>query len=152
MSQKKKRSIYLAAFLYAALMLSLLFLRARGLSDAPYLPQLKSRFNPIPFRTIRLFLRSLTPPFRPNLVRHAVINLAGNVLLFLPLGFFPPLLWKWAQKLWKTLLFAAGIMTLVELMQMLLLVGTCDIDDLLLNVVGAAIGYGIYSLRVSTKN
>jgi len=37
-------------------------------------------------------------------------------------------------------------MVCIELLQMLLLVGTCDVDDIILNVSGAAIGYGIFKL------
>ena len=68
--------------------------------------------------------------------------------MFLPLGFFPPLLDKRFQKLWKTVLFSAAVMASAELLQMLLLVGTCDVDDLLLNVVGASIGYRLYKAAV----
>ena len=34
----------------------------------------------------------------------------------------------------------------VELLQMLLLVGTCDVDDLILNLLGAALGDGLFRL------
>ena len=34
----------------------------------------------------------------------------------------------------------------VELLQMLLLVGTCDVDDLIQNLLGAALGYGLFRL------
>ena len=77
---------------------------------------------------------------------HAVKNLVGNVVLFFPLGFFPPLLWDRCRKLWKTVALAAAIMTIVELTQVLTLRGQCDIDDLILNSLGAAIGYGLFHL------
>ena len=73
------------------------------------------------------------------------------MLLFIPLGLFPPLLHEKMGRFWKTILLAAGIVTMVELLQMLLLVGTCDIDDLLLNVLGAALGYGLYRLARHQK-
>ena len=38
-------------------------------------------------------------------------------------------------------------MTVVELLQMLLLLGTCDIDDLILNVLGACLGYLLFYLN-----
>ena len=36
------------------------------------------------------------------------------------------------------------IITAVELTQLFTLLGSCDIDDLILNVVGAAVGYGLF--------
>ncbi len=152
MKQPSRKFIWLIAAAYAAVMLLLLLNRESGISEPPYSPQLRKHFNPIPFHTITLFLRSLMPPYRPWLIRGAITNLLGNILLFIPLGLLPPLLWSWAGKLWKTLLLAAGIMTAIELLQMFLLVGTCDVDDLILNVTGAAIGYGIYKLCPRSKS
>ena len=50
------------------------------------------------------------------------------------------------QRFWKVTVLAAGIMAVVELAQMLLLVGTCDVDDLILNVTGAALGYWLFRI------
>ena len=40
----------------------------------------------------------------------------------------------------------AGIIVLVELTQMLTLLGTCDVDDLILNVLGIWLGERLYRL------
>lgn len=152
MNQQSKKIIRLIAAVYATIMLLLLLNRESSISEPPYSTQLRKHFNLIPFHTITLFLRCLTPPCRPRLIRGAITNLLGNVFLFIPLGLLPPLLWSWAGKLWKTLLLAAGIVTVVELLQMLLLVGACDVDDLILNVTGAAIGYGLYRLSPWSKS
>ena len=50
------------------------------------------------------------------------------------------------QKLWKTLLCVTLMITAVELAQLFTLVGSCDVDDLLLNLLGAGLGYGLYKL------
>ena len=143
----KQRKILLGfTLLYAAMMIYLLFFRAPAFTDEPYREQLHDHLNHIPFRTIGLYLRLFRPPCRSWLVRLAVVNLLGNILLFIPLGLLPPLLsWK-LRRFWKTLLLAAGIMAVVEIAQMLLLVGTCDVDDLILNVCGAALGYWLFYL------
>lgn len=70
--------------------------------------------------------------------------------MFIPLGFFLPKLWQKQRKLWRTLLTTALIILLVELTQMFTLVGTCDTDDLILNTLGAAIGYGGYKILIKT--
>lgn len=132
--------------LYSGIMVYLLLFREPALTDEPYWGQVRTHFNLIPFRTIQLYLGLLEHPTRPWLMWLAHVNLLGNVLLFIPLGIFPPLLHPNMRRFWKTILLAAGIMTTVELAQMLLLVGTCDVDDLILNTTGAALGYGLYRL------
>ena len=143
MNPKFRKTIRLLAAVYAALMLYLLFFRRNPFSPAP-LPHLD--VNLVPLRTINRYLFCLTPPLNSRNVRWAVINFFGNVIMFLPLGFLPPLLWSWARKLPWTLLFSLGVMTVVEVLQMLLQVGVCDVDDLILNPLGAAIGYGCYAI------
>lgn len=132
--------------LYCALMLWLLFDRNRYLEGVPYWEQVGQNISLVPFHTIRLYARLLSGSARPHLMRLAVVNLFGNVLMFLPLGFFLPAIWQRLRRLWKVLLLTAAIVTAVELTQMLTLVGSCDIDDLILNLLGAALGYGLYRL------
>ena len=143
MNPESRKTIRLLAAVYAALMLYLLFFRRNPFSPAP-LPHLD--VNLVPLRTINRYLFCLTPPLNSRNVRWAVINFFGNVIMFLPLGFLPPLLWSWARKLPWTLLFSLGVMTVVEVLQMLLQVGVFDVDDLILNTLGASIGYGCYAI------
>lgn len=65
-----------------------------------------------------------------------------NVLFFLPLGFFLPMLWRRFRNLLRTLLFALGASTAVELAQLLTPRAT-DVNDLMTNTTGALLGYGL---------
>ena len=142
----KHRKLHIALFaIYCALMLWLLFHRPGHMEGIPYWEQAKANLNLIPFRTLRLFSGLLTD-HRPHLVRAAIVNLAGNVVMFIPLGLFLPLIFAKLQKLWKTLLCVTLMITAVELAQLFTLVGSCDVDDLLLNLLGAGLGYGLYKL------
>ena len=143
MNPESRKTIRLLASVYVVLMLYLLFIRRNLFSPAPLL---HPDVNLIPLRTIKRYLFCFTPPLNSRNLRWAVINFFGNVIMFLPLGFLPPLLWSWARKLSRTLLFSIGVMTVVEALQMLLRVGVCDVDDLILNTLGAAIGYGCYAI------
>jgi glycopeptide antibiotics resistance protein len=69
------------------------------------------------------------------------------VVLFLPMGYFLPMLWEQFRPLWRCLLNGALIITAIELIQLLTLLGRCDIDDLLLNLLGIALGYALYCLQ-----
>lgn len=146
----KHRKLHTAFFgIYCALMLWLLFDRPGFVDGIPYWEQVQSNLNLVPFRTLRLFFGLLTH-HRPHFVRAAIINLFGNVIMFIPLGLFPPLLFPKMQKLWKTLLVSTLVIITVELLQLFTLVGSCDIDDLILNLLGVAAGYGIYK-RIDRK-
>ena len=138
---RNKKAFLILFLFYCAVMLWLLFDREAGSAGADYWEQVRQNLNLEPLRTIRLFLRALD---REEYRTLAIVNLFGNVGMFIPLGFFLPALWEGLRKWWRTWLAALGIMTVVELLQMFTLLGTCDVDDLILNVLGAAIGYVIF--------
>lgn len=136
----KKKPVWFLFGLYCAVMVWLLFgQRFAGFHFEEYVQRLQ--WNLKPFRTLKSFLWVLQNSHQRGLVFHAVINLAGNVVMFVPVGLFLPLLWKKQQKLWVFLLTALAAIVLVELLQLVLLLGTCDVDDVLLNMIGAAIGW-----------
>lgn len=72
---------------------------------------------------------------------HALANLGGNVLLFAPFGVLLPTLFRPLRRFWRFLIIFAGSIAAVELAQLLLRVGFCDVDDLLLNALGASLGF-----------
>ena len=146
MDKRRKIEKWILA-LYALGMLVLLFHREVPESTAPYFEQLTRHINLSPLRTIRLYWGLLRHP-RPPLVRLAVVNLAGNIVLFIPLGYLLRAVFPKLRKSWRALLAAAGIIILVELCQMSTLLGTCDVDDLILSLLGCALGCGLYSLTV----
>lgn len=132
---------------YCAVMVCLLFGREQTTWQ-----QAVENVNLIPFHTVFLFLRLLTGDYGPILYRDAVVNLVGNVIMFLPLGFFPPNLSKNFRPLRKCLLRGTVIIVCVELTQLFLKVGSCDVDDLILNVFGIVLGYGMYCLTSTGKS
>ena len=70
--------------------------------------------------------------------------LLGNAVMFVPLGFFPALLWRRARW-WKSVLAAGGTSLFVELWQ-LFIDRSSDINDLILNTLGGLLGFGLYVL------
>lgn len=74
-----------------------------------------------------------------------LVNLAGNVLIFAPMGFLPPVLWKKARHWWAALGLSAGLSCLIEFLQ-LFLGRSVDVDDLLLNTLGGLLGYLLFCL------
>lgn len=138
-----KQKLHTALFLaYGAIMLWLLFDRPGYDPAVPYWDQVTAQLNLIPFRTLRLFAGLLDSGVRSH-IHMAVINLGGNIIMFIPLGFLLPKVFPKLSSLPRVLLTTAIIITIVEIIQLFTLVGSCDIDDLILNVIGAAIGYGL---------
>ena len=68
-----------------------------------------------------------------------------NILLFMPLGFMLPCIWKKYEVLWKTALSGITFSLIIELCQ-LFNGRITDIDDLLMNTLGALIGWVIFRL------
>lgn len=95
--------------------------------------------NFIPFRTIGTNL------FNPQLPVE-VPTLIYNIAAFLPLGFLLPCISEKARRWYATLIIGLLIALLFELVQLVTALGTADIDDLLLNVSGVMIGYGLFKL------
>lgn len=98
------------------------------------------QYNLVLFREIRRFLK-----YRHTLGTAAVlINVAGNVAVFIPLGFALPVLFERIKSFLQVLILSFAISLLAETMQLVLKVGCFDVDDLLLNTIGGCIGYLIY--------
>ena len=74
-----------------------------------------------------------------------------NIIMFIPLGFLLPFLWKKYQKLTPTLLFGFLFSLFIELSQLITLRAT-DIDDLIANTLGALIGYLIWKIYMKIFN
>ena len=160
-----KSCMYKKIFLGYGIIMLLLLLCRQGpdihAADFFYWEWVAAHLRLRPFGTTSSFLRLLLNPqeylswMEPDAYKascwHAVKNLVGNVALFIPLGFFPPLLWDRYRRLWKTAALAAITMVIVEFTQVLTLRGQCDIDDVILNTLGAAIGYGIFYILQKRK-
>lgn len=73
------------------------------------------------------------------------VDTALNILLFVPLGFFLPILYGKYDKVSKIALVGILISLSIEIAQMFG-TGATDINDLITNTIGACLGFGIYKL------
>ena len=102
--------------------------------------------NCVPFATIASFIQKLHE--HTINIDIVVTNIAANLLMFVPMGMALPVLFKKKfNKCWKLLLFVAILVLIIEIVQFVTFMGIADIDDLILNVFGAAIGYGFVQLK-----
>ena len=139
MRREESRWLRLAGWilflLYLAILIYLLFFSEtygrRGAADRAY------RYNLQPFQEIRRFVRY----WRQVGFSAALTNLGGNVLGFLPFGFFLPALMSRMRRLLPVLVLGFLVSLSVELIQLVTRVGIFDVDDLILNTLGALLGY-----------
>lgn len=100
----------------------------------------------IPFRTISEYLKRA---FYLDTI--AIRNIVGNIVLCMPFGFLLPCLFKKMRKLIWIIVVISIVIIFVELGQYFFYLGTCDIDDLILNVLGAVIAYGVFKIPLIQK-
>ncbi len=92
--------------------------------------------NFIPFKEI----------FRYNITSRLFIkNVIGNMIMFLPFGFFISYYLK-NEKIWLTLFITLITSVAIEVVQLTMIGRVFDVDDIILNVLGGIIGYLIYHL------
>lgn len=73
-------------------------------------------------------------------------NIILNIFMFVPFGFLMPLGIKRYRVFWKTYLIGFLFTLGIELIQLLLRKGIVECDDVLNNVLGTMIGYGIFKI------
>ncbi|MCI8327901.1 MAG: VanZ family protein [Lachnospiraceae bacterium] len=94
-------------------------------------------YNLVPFLEIRRFII-----YRKKLGMMAVmINLLGNVVAFLPFGFFLPTLSQKNRSFFYVTLVSFDFSLLIECIQLLSKVGSFDVDDMILNTLGGSLGF-----------
>lgn len=117
--------------LYAIILFYTLFF---GFDRPPLFNKAPITYNIIPFHTINYFLHL-------NKTKHwnfFIINMAGNILMFIPLSIFLSL---YINKFLNFSISFLLIILCIELLQLITRTGTADIDDIILNYLGGVIGY-----------
>ncbi len=106
--------------------------------------------NLIPFATIiEYVIGVISNGINTSIV---IINFATNLLLFAPMGFFIPVLFQNRIKNIKQFVIMIIILTLiVEILQFITYRGSTDIDDIILNTIGAVIMYMIMRTKFAKK-
>ena len=82
-----------------------------------------------PLRTVKNYL--LAYGYGNISLRLVVLNLAGNLIAFAPMGVFLPALFRWQRSIF---FFTASLtlsITAVEVLQVYTGTGSCDVDDLI---------------------
>lgn len=146
-SRGKLLSVLFGAYCIA--LFFILFVREKFDIGHPYWEEVKMSINLVPFRSIRGNIFYIMEGTDGYMIRHSVINLLGNIVLFMPYGFCAPWLFERSRRFGMFVLLSLGLLLSVETMQVLTLRGSFDIDDIILNMSGAVIGFFL-SKKAST--
>lgn len=105
-------------------------------------PAWKSSLSLIPFSVFKDYLENISKG--PVFFLVTLVNFFGNLVMFMPIGFFPALLFRNAT--WRrSALLGLGVSTLIEVAQYFI-VRNSAVDDIILNTAGALCGYVLFLL------
>ena len=145
---KKLNKIYLKR----ELLLLIFYLFLVGLFSQTIIPKFDSnnnlivskvRLNLIPFK---IYYDTIVELKKGN-IYYLIISLIGNIVMFIPIGFFIKLLYKIDDK--KVIIIGFSISLFIEVIQNFTGRET-DIDDLILNTLGVYIGILLYKKLKNT--
>ncbi len=103
-------------------------------------------FNKITFNPEQHFLNLI--PFKRfrddvNVLKTVITEIVPNIIIFIPLGFFIPIVFKKMRKIYNTALIVLLVTFSIEFFQYF--IGRkSDIDDIITNLLGGIIGYGVF--------
>ena len=125
--------VFYIGFVFYFLLISEIYGRTGEMKDYHY--------NLVLFREIMRFWN-----YRDQLGIFSVFaNLAGNILIFIPFGFFMPVASE-HRNFFVTVMDTFLLSLIIEVIQLLTKVGCFDVDDLLLNTIGGVVGYIIFMI------
>ena len=137
---------------YLFVLVMLLFLNSRGgawPTDFSLLESIKLNSNVVPFKTISIYIRAI---FDGSMNMDIPIkNLFGNLFMFLPMGIYAPFFISKVNNVKRFIVLMIILLFVIESVQLITRRGSFDIDDFILNIIGAFIGFGIWRLTVVQK-
>ncbi|MDO4557004.1 MAG: VanZ family protein, partial [Lachnospiraceae bacterium] len=138
-TKKIIRILGMILFLIYIIMLVYFLFFAEGYGRVPESEQ-GYRYNLVPFVEVRRFWK-----YREQLGSIAVFtNIFGNIIGFLPFGFILPVITNRTRSMWVIVAAGFALSLSVETVQLITRVGAFDVDDLILNTLGALIGYLLF--------
>ena len=138
----KREAVLLMMYLNLAVIIRFVFF-PRDLVDGRVQPLIFEAAAVFPFR---INLIPLVHLFDYDRIRDIIWNVVGNAVMFIPSGIVLPIIYRQLNSFWKVVAAGAVISLCTELLQLPFPSRASDIDDLILNTLGVAAGYGIYAV------
>lgn len=140
-----KIGLVLSFTFYVFILTILLFFGGRSngwMANLTFLEYMKYSSNFVPFKTISTYINAI---FSGNMNLDIPLkNLFGNLLMFLPMGIYLPYFIKRLKRISSFSVTFMIILLVIEITQSISRRGSFDIDDFILNTIGALIGFGVW--------
>ena len=146
---KRKLLIKVIWWIYFVLLFGIVIIKFRG-SFSELLIKMEStpfgtNYNLIPFKSIGEQLSHFSEGW-------ARFNLLGNIRPFVPFGFLLPVVSEKINSFIKILFAGFGFLLFVEVFQFFTRLGSFDVDDIFLNMLGIFIGYLLIWFGINMRN
>lgn len=146
---KRKLLIKVIWWIYFVLLFGIVIIKFRG-SFSELLIKMEStpfgtNYNLIPFKSIGEQLSHFSEGW-------ARFNLLGNIIPFVRFGFLLPVVSEKINSFIKILFAGFGFLLFVEVFQFFTRLGSFDVDDIFLNMLGIFIGYLLIWFGINMRN
>ena len=108
-------------------------------------PNVEKTVQLVPFTTIYKMFTQVDD------FKYFSVNIIGNIFVFIPFGFLGIVFEKLKKAKFLFPVFILGI-CFIEFLQFITKRGYAEIDDVILNTMGVAIGFWIYRFYLSKNN
>lgn len=106
-------------------------------------------YNLTPLKEIKRFMKYIWD--NDALGRAARLNIFGNIIAFIPFGIYLPYTSESKLGFISTVLYTFSLSLTIELVQLITKVGSCDVDDIILNALGGVIGYILWYIYTKLR-
>ena len=141
--RKQGKTLKILWWVYIALLFVFVVVKFKGsfyeLSDRvnTYSMQGSINYNLIPFRSMSAQIERITQWW-------ALKNLLGNIIPFIPFGFLLPITYKKFSSAISVFVIGLASILVIESFQFFTKLGSFDVDDIILNMIGIVCGYVIF--------
>ena len=137
----KRETVLLLMYLNLAVIIRFVFF-PRDLVDDHVQPLI---FEAAAVFPLRINFIPLVHLFDYDNIRDLIWNVVGNTVMFIPSGIVLPIIYRQLNSFCKAVAAGALISLCTEILQLPFPSRASDIDDLILNTLGVAVGYGVYA-------
>ena len=106
-------------------------------------------YNLTPLKEIKSFMKYIWD--NDALGSAARLNIFGNIIAFIPFGIYLPYTSESKLGFISTFLYTFSLSLTIELVQLITKVGSCDVDDIILNTLGGVIGYILWYIYTKLR-
>ena len=106
-------------------------------------------YNLTPLKEIKRFMKYIWD--NDALGSVARLNIFGNIIAFIPFGIYLPYTSESKLGFISTFLYTFSLSLTIELVQLITKVGSCDVDDIILNALGGVIGYILWYIYTKLR-